>query len=168
LKLSRDDDRFDRLARLFGIGAGNFLGWEDSELHDILLRELNAPLIKWLKPKSIEFQMLTESAATKVGSINCIGDLLSSPNPPLPYLRRAKDIAKSADLRLKTPLPPPIASALYLAVIAVAMIKCGQRITKMNDHQLCEGLNWVANQSWVESHLRRTAIGALQLIEGNK
>lgn len=51
------------------------------------------------------------------------GDLLSHPNPPEELLKATKDFAKTCRLGPHKTLPPEIASALYYASIAAALVR---------------------------------------------
>lgn len=164
MRPSSHDNPSLRLARLFGIGRGDFLGWEDRELRNILLQQLAAPLSKWLKPDSHAFPPAADASTFEISRLVALGDLLNHPKPPLPFLREAKNVAKVSDARPRAPLPPAVASALYLSTIAVAMTRCGQRITKMNDEQLREGFGWMVEQSWIDPPLRQMALDALALL----
>jgi hypothetical protein len=165
LRPHREYGPSQRLARLFGICTGDFLGWGDEELRESLLGQLDCSLLQWLKPNSSLVEALAENASGRGGHrMISLGDLLSHPCPPILYLRRAKEVAKAADVRLKAPLPPPVASALYVSVIATAMVKCGQRITEMSDEQLRQGLGWVVEQEWIDESLRQSASSALELM----
>ena len=151
-----------RLEHLLAIGTGDFVDWGDRELADILQHQLQAPLLADLRPHASQIQSLgLENRGPDAMPLDTFGDLLSHPCPTLDLLRLAKDFAKGADSRINDPLPAAIAQALYLLVIAAALLAHGERITSMDDAALREGLAWVASQKWVDRSQRRIAANAL-------
>jgi hypothetical protein len=123
---------------------------------------LELPLAKWAKVEAIPARREIRVGSLGGGpGITSIRDLLIHPQPPLNYLRAAKEMAKSADSRGSESLPPPVASALYLCMIATALVRYGQNITRMADPELRRGLGWVAKQQWIEESLRNLASDAL-------
>src|ERR1700733_5860893 len=100
LRPRRHFEPLPRLARLFGMAIGEFPDWEDEEFNAILLRQLDAPLKKWLRPNPSLFHSLAEDTSkSAMQQITSVRDLLSCSEPPLTYLRRAKEIAKAAETR---------------------------------------------------------------------
>jgi hypothetical protein len=169
LSQRRHYDPSPRLARLFEIGTGDVLDWKREDLRVNLTKQLNTPLSKWLNLQLSDFPGFGLATSTiEVVPIRTVGDLLNHPSPPLQHLRSAKNVAKVADARLKAPLPPPVASALYVSMIAVAIVRYGRQITIMNDVQLREGLFWVAGQTWVEQSMRQMATAALEVLRNRK
>jgi hypothetical protein len=108
--------------------------------------------------------MAPETASISAKQILSLGDLLIHENPPLSQLCVAKNIAKSADVRLYAWLPSPVAYVLYISAIAAALVRCGKRITKINDAQLRQGFLWTTQQEWVWVRLRDLAESALEKI----
>ena len=155
-----------RHARLFGIGTGHYIGWGDADLRDSLSDELKTPIFNWLRHEVIFAHptIATDFAAEHRGLVS-VGDLLSRAQPPLDVLRCAKESAKSADTRKNDPLPQPVAVALYLSMIAAALVRCGQRITEMNDREFRQGLAWLMRQSWIDESIRELAKRALGVLK---
>src|ERR1700722_6171663 len=121
------------LARLFSIGKGSYLGWDEPELAKILRAQLRAPLLSSLKPKASEIHDLVAEARSSDSPLpETVGELLVHPNPPLSLLRLAKDFAKSSDSG-SDPVPPAVATALYTSVIAAALARHGKRISALDD-----------------------------------
>jgi hypothetical protein len=162
----RDYVSSSRLARLFEIGTGECIGWEDSDLKAILADVLDVPLAKWVKLEANLARKEKRAGSLRDGRrITSIRDLLIHPQPPLNYLRAAKEMAKSADSRGSESLPPPVASALYFGMIATALVRHGQKITRMTDLEFRLGLGWVAKQKWIDEFLRKLARDALSALE---
>jgi hypothetical protein len=77
-------------------------------------------------------------------------ELLEHPNPSLALLIAIKDLAKR---RSKDLLPPEMALLLYYGSIAAAMVRCGQRISKLRDEDLRNGFTWAIKQPWVAENI---------------
>lgn len=126
--------------------------WNDKDLGDILRHQLAAPLIFDLGSTAGLGQ--DAGLASVNPGITSFGELLTHPNPPLVLLKLSKDFAKASDKSVDAPLPPEIASMLYFACVAAALVRLGERITELDDQQLKKGLRWGAKQVWVseETH----------------
>jgi hypothetical protein len=156
-----NDNQDSRLSRLFEIGFGNAVGWGEGELANILDHQLRAPILADLQPNATLLQSLGLGKVRRGdAALETFGDLLKHPRPPLLLLQLAKEFAKTADNQLFDPLPPPVAEALYLLIIAAALVRNGQRITTMDDEEFLTGLEWLANQQWIAAPWRELAADA--------
>jgi hypothetical protein len=90
-----------------------------------------------------------------------IGDVLSDPQPPLETLKALKQWFNLQRFSPARDVPAPLANGLYLAVLAVALVRSGQRITGLADAQFRAGLEWLAEQAWLSEDLRSIALDAL-------
>ena len=81
-------------------------------------------------------------------------ELLHDPAPPLDVLRRTKTLAKACRNDPNGPIPREVATVLYFASILVALMRCGQRITHLDDAGLRDGIEWILAQSWVDTATR--------------
>ena len=152
----------NRLARFFEIASGKTVGWDDRELFDIFHHQLRAPLLADLRPLASELKSLGLSdVATCDPPLTTFADLLNHPCPKLSLLNLAKDFAKAADSRLETPLPSPVATALYILIIAAALVIHGKKITDMDHTAMQNGLTWVEHQDWIDATLRELAARAM-------
>lgn len=129
--------------------------WQDDELGSILRHQLSAPmqvdlgcLERGLAPK---IRTLTESLGLTLKSF---GDLLFHPRPPLELLKVVKDFAKMCRVSPCSPLPHEIASVLYFACIASALLRCHSRITGLPDNALLDGFRWVQSRPWLDGQTR--------------
>lgn len=77
-------------------------------------------------------------------------ELFQDPNPPLELLMRIKEFAKANRGNPESLLPDEISAVLYYASIFVALVRCGQRISRLEDSQLRQGAEWVLAQPWVD------------------
>jgi hypothetical protein len=82
------------------------------------------------------------------------GQLLHDPNPPLPMLELTHKFAKACRGNPDGPLPPEVATVLYYAAITVARLRCGRRISRLDDGALHEGLRWALEQEWLDDGTR--------------
>jgi len=93
--------------------------------------------------------------------IRTVRELLEHPNPPIELLVSVKDLSKR---RPKDLFPPEMALLLYYGSIAAAMVRCGQRISKLRDEDLRNGFSWAIKELWVPEkvcELFRQAISKL-------
>ena len=139
--------------------------WRDDELGAILRHQLSAPLyvdlINCERGLALKVRNLAESLGLTLKSF---GDLLAHPNPPLELLKITKDFAKASRLSPHSPMPREIASVLYFASIAAALVRCGRRITSLSDEALSDGLRWVLGRRWLEEPTRNLTAEALRLL----
>jgi hypothetical protein len=164
----RDWASSSRIERLFGIGAGYFLGWRGSELSAILEEQLQLPLAAWLKLNPLESESFGAMAVSRDGSrTKSLGDLLNEADPSVAHLQRAKDMAKFAASGAGNSPPRPVAMALYWSIIATAMCKCHSRITSLEDEELREGFLWTLDQSWILETMRDSVTIASELLGSN-
>jgi hypothetical protein len=82
------------------------------------------------------------------------GELLDDAHPPAEMLLRVKRFAKACKLNGDGPLPPDVATVLYFASIVVARLRCGQRITDLDDDALRKGIEWARAQAWMDPATR--------------
>ncbi len=126
--------------------------WRDEELGAILKHQMSAPLqvdlINLERGLAVKVRNLAESQGLTLKSF---GDLLAHPNPPVELLKVTKDFAKACRLSPHGPLPRDIASVLYFASIAAAMVRCRRRITGLSDADLADGLRWTLARPWLDA-----------------
>jgi DNA-directed RNA polymerase specialized sigma24 family protein len=89
-----------------------------------------------------------------------IGAVLRSEHPSLDVLKALKQWFNLQRFSPARDVPAPLANGLYLLVLAVALVKCGQRITGLADAQFRAGLEWLAAQPWLDEDLQRTVHNA--------
>lgn len=134
------------LARLMGLGNDpQHWGWGRHELADVLRHQLHAPLLFDVNA--------TAGAADEGGPVGCLDDLFRHPRPPLPLLRLTKDFAKVADQPPDGAVPAEVATVLYYAAIVAAFLRHGERISRLSDEQLSQGVAWGLGQPWLDETL---------------
>jgi hypothetical protein len=143
------------LAGLIDFGREDAL-WTVRDLESILQHQLDA---------EIDFDLTrfgasrAEDLRQQMGSvegpaIRTFRDLLAHPSPPVDLLDATRRFAKSCRSRADGPLPEEIATVLYFASAVAAMVKCGRRISRLDDEGLCYALDWALEQPWLDASLR--------------
>ena len=116
-----------------------------------LQQQLLGPL-PWAVAGSSESRVGGETTAGGP-PIRTLGDLLAHPQPPLELVKRLHEYGRTNREREDT-VPKEVGTALYFGAIALALVRCGQRITSLRDDKIFEGIKWVLTQSWVDGSLR--------------
>ena len=160
-----DTDRA-QLAGLFDPAPDAERLWRDEELGAILKHQLTAPLqvdlINLERGLAIKVRTLAESQGLTLKSF---GDLLAHPNPPVELLKITKDFAKACRLSPHSPVPREVASVLYFASIAAALVRCRRRISGLSNDALAEGLHWVLARPWLDVPTRELVEEGLELLK---
>lgn len=118
--------------------------WRSSELAAILRHQLAAPL-------SPDLEHVVPSGPAGPATFF---ELFSIRNPPVELLSRAKEFAKSRRNAPELGLPAEVATALYFAAIAAALVHLATRISELSDSQLTDGFDWCHKQAWMDESLR--------------
>jgi hypothetical protein len=143
-------DRGRSLAKLLSEQALPQRVWTEDEIGAVLAHQWGAPLRVSLEgldpPQRAAVKVIAEAEQLLLRSF---GDLLAHRNPPLELLQITKDFAKAIGTHPGSPLPPDAARVLYLAAIAVARARCGQRISTMSDAELIDGITWTLARPWL-------------------
>jgi hypothetical protein len=164
-KTAFDTDR-QQLATLLDLAPDAERLWRDEELGAILRHQLTAPmqvdLINLERGLAVKVRNLAEAQGLTLKSF---GDLLAHPNPPVELLQITKDFAKACRLSPHSSLPREIASVLYFASIAAALVRCRRRITGLPNDALADGLNWVLARPWLDAPTRNLIEESLQLLK---
>ena len=155
-----------RLATLFDLAPDDERLWRDDELGAILRHQLTVPLqvdlINLERGLALKVRTLAESQGLTLKSF---GDLLTHPHPPVELLKITKEFAKACRLSPHSPVPREIASVLYFASIAAALVRCRCRITGLTNDALADGLHWVLARPWLDAPTRTLVEESLQLLK---
>ena len=158
-----DSRKLEKLARL-AEGPEDLCGPE--EFSAVWRHQLAAPLEFDLTTAIREAQTTYDAArATAPKPPRTFRDLLQSLAPPIELLKLAKDFAKTHALGRERAVPQPIATALYFACIAAALTRCHERITSLDDDNLCRGLKWAGAQTWLDESTRNLLQEGLQVVK---
>ena len=110
--------------------------WTDDELDVMLLHQLGSEI--QLDPKFVSGDVarkLMGLAAQGTPVPNRYCDLFRHPTPPIELLEYAKQVAKSARHHPDSP-HQKISTVIYYSTIVVALMRCGRRITGLDDGAL--------------------------------
>ena len=150
--LTLNDARISEVLRL-GLRATEPL--RAQELKAIWEHELASPLAFDLAslpaPAAAEFRLLCHAQGLVLRSL---GDLLAHPLPPLRALELVKNFAKVNRESPHSGLPRPVATVLYYACIAAALLRHNSRITQLSAADLAQGFDWVLAQPWINGRTR--------------
>jgi hypothetical protein len=139
--------------------------WPDHELRNILRHQLESLLAFDLsRGDPADIAPIRPDTPAAGPSIRTFGDLFRHPQPPLELLIRVKQFAKSARADPDATLPAEIASLLYYAAIAAALVRLGTRITTLTDDVLAEGFRTLVPRDWIDDANRLLLTDAAGLI----
>jgi hypothetical protein len=143
--------------------------WRDDELGAILRHQLTVPLqvdlINLERGLALKIRNLAEAQGLVLKSF---GDLLAHPNPPVELLKVIKDFAKACRLSPHSPMPHDIASVLYFACIASAVVRCRTRISGLSNAELSDGFKWILKKKWVDAPTRALVEDAVKVLTPQK
>ncbi len=80
--------------------------------------------------------------------------LFQHPCPPVDLLESTKQFAKACKNHPDSLLPGEVAEVLYLLSIVVAMVRCGRRISALDDGALRQSVTWALKQNWIDPDTR--------------
>ena len=139
------------LARLFAFGSESDPVWSPADLPFILRHQLEAQLLEDLavvEPNRVIVERLLQRCTPPVHTFS---DLLHHPSPPVELLELTKRFAKAHANAAEPLLPREIAVALYFAILLVARLRCGRRMTSMDDKQLFSRVHRLLQEPWIDS-----------------
>ena len=113
----------------------------------------------------LEEPLITLGGELRSPEIQTVRELLEHPDRPIELLRAVKDLSKRSPGDL---FPPEMALLLYYGSIAAAMVRCGQRITKLRDEDLRNGFTWVIKEPWVGESVCELFRQALSKLSGGQ
>jgi hypothetical protein len=157
--------RANKLASLLAAGEEDSRLWQTDELAAMFRHQMAAPIMVDLgtfdPATAARLRILSEAHGLLLWSFS---DLFHHPSPPVELLNMIKDFAKSNRDHPASGLPQEIASTLYYASIAAALVRLNQRITKLPDADLRRGLLWGLEQGWLDIATRELLTRALEKI----
>jgi hypothetical protein len=153
------------LANLMAVDERTPQAWGADDLGPILRHQLDAPMEADLRALDAEIgNKLDKWNASVNPPIKTLHDLFAHPRPPVELLRLAKDFVKTLRNDRQNQFPEEVATVLYFASIAVALLRCRQRITNLGDDALQRSFEWASIQPWVDESLRELLREALNSI----
>jgi len=155
--------RAKALAALMESGEERSTLWQADELASIFRHQMNSPMLVDLGGFDPRTAHRLESLGEAKGLVlRSFADLFHHPAPPLELLELVKDFAKANVDHPESGLPSDIASALYYASIAAALVRLKSRISKLTDADLRRGLDWALTQPWLDQKTKGLVSEALQ------
>lgn len=153
------------LAELMASGWESARLWRPEELAAIFRHQMSAPML-------VDLGGFDVSTATRLRTLSdaqglllkSFSDLINHPSPPVELLTLVKNFAKSNVDHPESGLPGEIASALYYASIAAALVRLDKRISHLADADLRKGFRWLQEQSWLDDATKRLLADALEKI----
>lgn len=131
--------------------------WSASDLEAILEHQLDADvqfdLERFDEAVGVDLPGMLHSAVEP--AIRSFRDLFEHPQPPIELLDLIRRFAKACRSRGDSPIPAEIATILYLASIATAVIKRGHRLASLTSDALSNGFAWAFEQGWLDETTRR-------------
>lgn len=161
----RNTDSFV-LARLLSLGSDASETWTDNDLREMALQLLRGDLAVELSAWDSEaFADTVAECARSTPAITCLAEALRHPCPPMSLLEGVKDFAKrSRSAPGPVPggftaslLPRELSAVFYHIAIALARLRHGVRISRLDDATCRDALKWVSAQEWVPEELKEVA-----------
>jgi hypothetical protein len=143
------------LSRMLDLEAVGGELWSPAELGAILAHQLAAPLecdLGGLDPRIGE--RLRQWNAPGGPPLRTFSDALRHKHPPLELLELIHRFAKNCRQNADGPVPQEIATVLYFASIVAALVRCGRRITALDDDALRRSVDWALQQPWLDADTR--------------
>lgn len=147
--------RAKELAALMASGDESGALWRADELAALFRHQMSAPMLMDLgsfDPRTAE--RLKTLAAAQGLLLSSFADLFNHSAPPLQLLQLVKDFGKANMDHPESGLPAEIATVLYYASIASALLRLDTRISQLPDADLLRGLRWAQEQSWLDEKTR--------------
>jgi hypothetical protein len=143
--------------------------WRADELAAMFRHQLSAPVLMDLGSFDArtagQLKVLTAAQGLLLSSF---ADLFNHAQPPVQLLELVKDFAKTNIDHPESGLPREIATALYYASIAAALVRLDKRISQLSDTDLQRGLRWAAEQAWLDERTKGLLGAALKKLSGDK
>jgi hypothetical protein len=161
--------RAQELAALMASGDERGPLWRADELAAMFQHQMSAPMLMDLGSfdSRTASQLKTLSGAQGL-LLSSFADLLNHRAPPIQLLQLVKDFAKANMDHPESGLPREIASVLYYASIASALIHLDARISQLPNADLQRGLGWMLEQSWLDEKTRGLLAEAVKKLSGDK
>lgn len=161
--------RAPQLSALMASGEDRGPLWRPDELAAIFRHQMSAPVLMDLgsfDPRTAG-QLKTLAAAQGL-LLSSFTDLFNHPNPPVQLLQLVKDFSKANLDHPESGLPREIATALYYASIAAALVRLDKRISQLPDADLQRGLLLAQAQPWLDDRTKSLFAEALKKVSGRE
>lgn len=160
---SLDQAGLQRLAKLLDLNDEEPSPWSDEQLTASFEHHLTLPLKECLTEVSPRVAAgLVLVSSNDVAPIVTLNDLLNHSSPPVDVLRAVKDWATFSMQNKGADTPPQIAPVIYLCAVAVALLRCNERITRSDNADLEVTFRQALGASWISKPVHRLFQEALQ------
>jgi hypothetical protein len=143
------------LWKLFALAKEPDRHWRPEELGAILEHQMQSAVsfdLGGVEPElAPKLRMLAEAEGFVVRSLS---DVLEHPRPPLELLILIQRFARGMIDHPHAVLPDAVARVIYFAAISAARVRCGERISNLDDEALAGGLRWALTRDWLTDSLR--------------
>jgi RNA polymerase sigma-70 factor (ECF subfamily) len=142
-----------RLTRQSSKPLGQLYDWDQEDGSDI--------------PMHVSLQSVLDSPIHNFvgGYEGTIRSYLCDESPDVEALESIKEWANTQRATGSQALPGDLASVVYYGAISAALVRCGKRITGLNDQALLTGLRSVGEQAWLDNSLRSMIEHAIILVD---
>jgi hypothetical protein len=147
-----DDSQPARMVRLLKLPPDVDELWLHADLRGIMRHQLSQLLSDLEINVAGGFAKFADVATAT--PLLTLADLYSHPRPPLELLEAVKRYGRKRVHRPGVTLPDEIASALYFASIAAAIVRHDRRISTSDDELLRYGFERLLERPWIETPLR--------------
>jgi hypothetical protein len=141
------------LARLLDAETGGG-DWTAEEMAAILRHQLAAPLRADLTATNPRAGKTLDTVSQAGPPPATFGELFAHPRPPLELLELAKDFGKALRRDAACGVPAGVATVIYYASIVAARLRCGRRISDLDETALRRGVEWALAQPWLDEATR--------------
>jgi hypothetical protein len=148
------DSNARMLAGLVSLAGDQPDQWSAAELESMWRHQLKAPLTFDLSTVSKKVQeTITSATQADPQPLESFGDLLKHRRPPLELLQWMKDFAKAQTS--EGTIATEIATTLYYTAIVLAILRCHQKISGLDESTLRRGISMVIDQKWLDGGTRQ-------------
>lgn len=145
-----------RLAGLLNWNEDEHSPWSNEQLAALFEHQLKTPLCEQFAEVSPRLTAaLSPVTSGEDQPIATLEDLLKHPSPPIEVLRAVKDWATHSMRSKNDKTPPQIAPIVYLTAVAVALVRCDERISTSGDTDLEATFRQALEATWTGDQIRR-------------
>jgi hypothetical protein len=149
-------NRPDGLARVLALGDSTGDLWSPEEMQAMWQHQLSALLqIDLDSMHAFRLAELKDAPELQRFLAKSFGDLLLDPQPPFELLKITKDFAKETLKSGEDSQLNAIATALYHAAYAAAIVAGQKRLGGMDDAELKRGFEWAVSRVWLDDSTRK-------------
>jgi hypothetical protein len=161
--------RARELAALMSTSEASGPLWRADELAALFRHQMSAPMLMDLGSFDARTADQLKTLAGAQGLLlSSFADLFNHSTPPVQLLQLVKDFAKANMDHPESGLPREIATVLYYASIAAALLRLDTRISQLPDADLRRGFSWTQEQKWLDEKTKALVADALKKLSGGK